>query len=641
MLIKHNEQLKYPAPTLLRYVGGKDMTRFGAYAHGVSIQFKMALPRILGSAAAVMRICRDGEGDRDIPFEFTSQGGIWDTYTLTLDTGTLCPEGQGIFFYEILLLRGLDTLFTSSVDNVEFTLEGRSGRRFMLLVHKAELMPPESFAGGIMYQIFPDRFFRGEGWVRYREDSIINEDWENGVMRYARRRGGPVKNNDFFGGNLWGVAEKLDYLASLGVDIIYLNPIFEAYSNHKYDTSSYDRVDSGFGGEAALIRLIDEAHWRGMKIVLDGVFNHTGDDSIYFDRYGRYGGGAYSDPSSKYKDWYFFSENEQGRRDYASWWGIKIHPKLNVDNESCREYLTGEGGIVEKYLRLGIDGWRLDVADELSDGFLDSLRARVKSVSPEAIIIGEVWENAAEKISYGKRRRYFGGDQLDSVMNYPFRSAVLDYAEYGEAELLARELTEIYASYPKCVSDCLMNILGTHDTERVLTHLGAPEIAKNIDRLSNDEISRLRLGKAELTQARKKLMIASALQYTVYGFPSIYYGDERGMQGHGDPFCRMPMVWSDIRTDRVLLEHYKRLGRMRQNEPIFAHGDFKVTRAEGGYLEFERAEGDECIRVGANMGETAATMKNTMPWYDIYSDMIGTGSITVPPLSFKIVKTER
>ena len=596
MLIK-NSFWEDCLPTVKKEIDGVDVSARGCFAFGECPVFTVEAPRKLGASAVVMRINRDGCEDRDYPFEFVSTDMVRDTYRLTLDTAELCEgDSDGLFYYELLFLRGADTLFTSTENNVSFSLERYSNRRFLLLVYKKGFETPSWFHGSVMYQIFVDRFYRGYGEVGTRDDVIMNEDWESGIPQYVEHQGEPVKNNMFFGGNLWGVAEKLDYLKSLGVGVIYLNPIFKAYSNHKYDTGNYLEIDSMFGGKAAFDNLIKKADECGIKIILDGVFNHTGDNSIYFDKYGEYGGvGAYSNENSEYRNWYSF----MGSRDrYDSWWGIKILPRLNHANEDCRRYFTGDNGVGAEYIKQGIAGWRLDVADELSDSFLDEFCATVKKQSGgEAIIIGEVWENATEKVAYGKRRKYLRGSQLDSVMNYPLRKGIMRFVLDGDAEFLSDVLQSIYSTYPKTVCDSLMNILGTHDTERALTVFGKCD-DETCDEAGSVLASR-RLSGDDREKAVRKMKLATVIQFTVYGVPSVYYGDEAGLEGYRDPFCRMPYPWG--REDGELVELYRMLGKMREeNRNIFAEGEFSVTYVDDAIIAYNRKYQNEEICIVAN-----------------------------------------
>ena len=625
-----------------KFVGNEDISARGALPCGTIINIELTVPRRIGASGAVLRLCRDGERDRDIPLDFCRSDHRADVYCCELDTEKLC-EGQewGLFYYEFLLLRGFETLFTDSLNNCDFSLSEKEGSRFRLLVYEKDFETPESFGKGVMYQIFTDRFFRGESdearAIKVKDGAILNEDWENGIPQFAPYPGAPLKNNMFFGGNLWGVAEKLDYLVSLGVKSIYLCPIFEAYSNHKYDTACYERVDPMFGGDEALDNLIAKAREKGIGIILDGVFNHTGDDSLYFDRYSNFGGrGAYSDPTSPYRDWYIFKDYPDK---YECWWGIDILPKLNHETEACRRYFTAEGGIIEKYIKKGIAGWRLDVADELCDEFLDELRVSAKRASGgEAVIIGEVWENAADKIAYGKRRRYFAGKQLDSVMNYPLKNAIVDFCQWGDAEALYNTLTELYSSYPPAVCNKLMNIIGTHDTERILTVLGRD---MEDDELTQAEKATKRLDKKQRQYAMSLLKIASVLQYTAYGIPSLYYGDELGMEGYGDPFCRMPMPWHEIDEPirAEILAHYRSLGRIRLEEDALCGGAFYVVERGESHLVFVREKGESRLIIVANRGqERQFDVPEGVCYRDLISGVDYIGSVTIPEDSAMILK---
>lgn len=609
-------------PVIKKRINDTDVSARGSFAYGECPELTVEVPRSLGASAVVLRIQKDECADKDYPFSFTSTDGVDDIYTLRMDTAELCDgEEDGLFFYEILFLRGLDTLFTSTHNNVDFELIDHSQNRFSLLVHKKDFATPAWFRGGTMYQIFVDRFYRGDGETGERSDVIINEDWYGGVPQYAEHQGQDVKNNMFFGGNLWGVAEKLDYLKSMGVGIIYLNPIFKAYSNHKYDTGNYFEVDSMFGGNAALDHLIKKANAAGIKIILDGVFNHTGDNSLYFDRYGEYGGvGAYTNEASQYHDWFKFGDT---RDDFESWWGIRILPRLNHESESCRRFFTSENGVGAYYIKKGIAGWRLDVADELSDEFLDEFTESVKGASSgEAVVIGEVWENAAVKIAYGKRRRYLRGAQLDSVMNYPFRKGILEFILNKNASAFADVLKSIYSTYPKTVCDSLMNILGTHDTERVLTVLGKRSV--EACELGGSRLARMRLNEEDRSRAIECLKIAAAIQFTVYGVPSVYYGDEAGVEGYRDPFCRLPYPWG--REEAELIECYRMLGKIRcENRDVLADGEFHIQHAEGALIVYTRRSDNGEICVIANVADRECSYKLGGRWLNLISGEIYDG----------------
>ncbi len=611
------------APRITRICQGKDTTARGAYPYGTHLTLRVEVPRALGASAVVLRLSRDGGEERDLPLEFRSADEGVDTYAVEFCTEELCASDGDLFFYELLFLRGFETLFTDSVDNVEFLLSPHSANRFRLFIYSADFETPAWFREGTMYHIFLDRFCEGKGNVTLRKGAKKDPDWENGIPMFAKKAGDPLANNIFFGGNLWGVIEKLDYLASLGVTVLYLSPIFEAASNHRYDTADYERVDEFLGGDEAFAALVKEAHARGMKIVLDGVFNHTGDDSRYFNAYGNYPTlGAFQSQESPYRNWFNFRESDG----YESWWGIKILPRLNHANDDCRRYFTSQSGIAARWLRLGADGWRLDVADELSDGFLDEFRETVKETSNgDAVIIGEVWENAVEKTAYGTRRRYFCGGQLDSVMNYPFRSALLALLQRGDTEFFVHTLTELYSVYPRPAADALMNLIGTHDTERILTLLGDEGEGEG---LSNDELSKKRLTSAQRARALRLLKIASTLQFTVYGIPSIYYGDEVGMEGYHDPFCRFPYPWG--RENAELLCHYRMLGALRRKHPALRGGSFRFTQHEHGYFVFERERDGDTVTVAVNLGVTPRILPVSGTQIDCLSERVVKNELLLP-----------
>ena len=621
-----------------KYCNGEDVTRKSAFAYGDVLEVFLHVPRTLGESGVVLRGNRDGCGDYDRPMDVYTKTDTDTVYSITLDTKELCcPEQQsGLFYYEFLFLKGFDTMFTESINNVDFYLSRSSGARFRLLIFENTYHTPSWFGKGVMYHIFVDRFCRGQGPVGTRDDAEINPDWENGIPQYAPYPGAPISNNVFFGGNLWGVAEKLDYLESLGVKVIYLSPIFKAYSNHKYDTGDYEHVDPMFGGDDAFKHLLAQARKKGMRVVLDGVFNHTGDDSRYFNRYGKYKElGAYQSPTSPYADWYSFRSYPD---EYDSWWGIPILPRLNHTTESCRKYFTGEQGIARKYVKMGIGGWRLDVADELSNEFLDEFRAAVKDESDgECVVIGEVWENAADKIAYSKRRRYLSGKQLDSVMNYPVRNGILDFIRYRDAEGLYHVLTELYSSYPEEVCHALMNLVGTHDTERIMTMLGSSE--EDLDK-SNDGLAAYRLSAEKRAEAMNLVKIAAALQYTVFGIPSLYYGDELGLEGARDPFCRMPMPWHDV-DDPVraeLLAYYQKLGEMRTTHPALDGGSFEFLYHDESCIAFaRRAEGREIV-VAASRHEQTVTLPIKGEFEDLLCGTRGSGALRIEPDSVLILE---
>ncbi|MBE6679159.1 MAG: glycoside hydrolase family 13 protein [Ruminococcaceae bacterium] len=616
---------------IVKTVDGKDVSFSSSFAVSVTPKITLRIPRALNIVEPSLVICKDGQRDKTVLPTYDGENLGSDIFTFTLDLKKLCEEeDDGLFYYEFRFAQNGKTLYTSSINNVDFNLSEHPARRFILLVYEDGFKTPENYYGTTMYHIFVDRFAKSEKKLPLRADAILREDWDTGIPEFAPYPGAPLKNNQFFGGSLWGIIEKLDYLESLSVNCLYLSPIFKAYSNHKYDTGNYLEIDEMFGGQEAFNALLSECKKRGIKVILDGVFNHTGDDSIYFNRYGKYPSvGAYQSEKSPYAEWYHFLRFPNK---YDSWWGIEILPRLNHSSRECRNYFVGKNGVCENYINKGINGWRLDVADELSDVFLDSLRDVVKAANPDAIVIGEVWENAAEKVAYGTRRRYLRGKQLDSVMNYPTKNAIINFIKSGDCAMLYNTVTELYSCYPKAVCDCLMNLLGTHDTERIMTAL----VGRSAEGLSNEELSKMRMSPDEKSRGIAMLKMASAIQYTLYGFPSVFYGDEAGMEGYRDPFCRMPYPWG--RECKELVEHYKALGKIRKEHSAYAGGDFKVVSHDGGLFAFVRGNDKEKILTVCSRVSFPVKYEIDGKWRDAISGETGEGAIMLAPDTFRILE---
>ena len=334
------------------------------------------------------------------------------------------------------------------------------------------------------------------------------------------------------------------------------------------------------GDEKALSSLCKSAEKVGISVILDGVFSHTGDDSIYFNKHNRYQSiGAYNSEQSEYFSWFKF---EHYPHKYSSWWGIETLPETNEDDWSFKDFITGQDGVLRHYIRCGIKGWRLDVADELPDGFLCAIRSAIKQEDKDAFLLGEVWEDASNKNSYGARRKFLQGHQLDSVMNYPFANAIVDFIKNSRAENLNELVLTILENYPKCSIDVLMNHIGTHDTARILTVLSDKFVASS----DREWQSGQSLSFEDYTTAVKRLKLAAVIQYTLPGVPSLYYGDEAGMQGYSDPFCRATYPWGN--EDTELLEFYRQLGLARNQSEAFKEGDYIPIMASGDFLAFQR-----------------------------------------------------
>ena len=557
-----------------------------AFRRGEAVSYTLRVPRVFCADSAVMALYRDSDmSDRDIQAKIVDDIPGFDSFCVTLDTSEL----EGLYYFTF----GIDCVYGRLWMNTDgsFTPDRAAASRTQLTVFAADFHTPDRFKGGMIYQIFPDRFARSGRVTEIPPRRILNPDWENGIPQFAEVPGGEVANDMFFGGDLWGIADKLDYIRSLGVDTLYLCPIFEAASNHRYDTGDYLKVDKLLGGEEALEHLLSELKKRGMKLILDGVFNHTGADSRYFNKFGHYkGAGAYNSKHSKFYKWYTFEDYPD---EYRCWWGVKILPAVKSAEPSYRDFICGENGVIRHYLKMGIDGWRLDVADELSDEFLDELRDAAKSESPDSLILGEVWEDASNKVAYDHRRRYFQGAQLDSVMNYPLKEGIIDFLLTCDKTRLESVALNVARHYPREVSDVLMNLLGTHDTERILSVLADIGIAEK----SNRELSEFRLSESKRHEAVERLKLAWVLVCAFPGIPCIYYGDEAGMEGGRDPFNRMPFTTEEPELTRF----YRRIGGIRASESVFAKGGLEfIETGDKGQLLFTRSDG-YTIAVAANL----------------------------------------
>ncbi len=602
MYIPYNSRLEY------------HKSIFGAVKTGQTVTFRIILPRDFCCHAAKLVIkkaedtqysyinmqwdCMEGVGEEWWKIDFTAEDAALYKYHFEYDTSW----GTSRIYH---------------VGNGLAAIKGE-GDDWQLTVYDKNFHTPEWLKGGIIYQIFPDRFaFSGTKKQNVPSDRVLRTD-RDGDPYWIPTAEGKVLNNDYFGGDLKGIEQKLGYLKSLGVTCIYLNPIFEAQSNHRYDTADYEKIDPMLGTERDFKSLCQSAEKLGIKIMLDGVFSHTGDDSKYFNRYSRYDSvGAYQSENSPYYNWYKFNKWPD---DYESWWGIKILPEVNEDNPDFIEYITGKNGIARKWLRLGASGWRLDVADELPDEFLDEFRKAVKEEKNDCLVLGEVWEDASNKLSYGKLRRYLLGEQLDSVMNYPFAGAVIDFIRDANAELFASRVMSIVENYPKEVLDVLMNHISTHDTMRAITALAGESCAYRDRRWQSTHS----LDEKEYRYGMKLLMAASAMQFALPGVPTIYYGDEAGMQGYKDPFNRRCYPWG--KENEELVEWYKKLGEIRSKNSVFKDGKFEILSAVAGCVAFSRKNDDEAILVISSSNPHPITYYVKSEWCDAY-DLLGNGRV--------------
>lgn len=544
------------------------------------------MPRDMGVRGVYLVVGIDGGDKHYISLDWKSTDGItewWGTeYTFI---------NKGLYFYhfEYDTDWGRGRIFHHSEGKGHFAQDGNEWQQ---TVYSPDFKTPDSFKGGVMYQIFPDRFyFSGEKKKNVPKDRDFHTDVRD-IPDWDENKKFKRWNADFFGGDLKGIEEKLPYIKTLGVTCIYLNPIFEAHSNHRYDTADYMTIDPLLGTYEDFVSLCKSAKENGINIILDGVFSHTGADSLYFNMYNRYSSnGAYNSQSSPYISWYNF---KSWRDDYDSWWGFKTLPETNENDEGFSSFIAGEGGVIDKWMQAGAYGFRLDVADELPDSFIVKLRRAVKRNNPNGLLLGEVWEDASNKISYGGRREYFLGDELDSVMNYPFRQAIIDFIKTANAEGFMDSIMTVCENYPAPALHCLMNHLGTHDTERIFSVLGGVS-GEGLDREAQ---LRTKLTQEQYEKAAVLIKQAVILQYTLPGVPSLYYGDELYTEGLKDPFNRTFFPWDKERGELYnLLCH---LGEIRNRFNCFKKGAFVPVSAAMGCVCYARVSATDKILVIAN-----------------------------------------
>ncbi|MCL2002985.1 MAG: glycoside hydrolase family 13 protein [Oscillospiraceae bacterium] len=601
-------------------------TPFGAVKAGEAVTFTLTPPR----AAAWLRafLCvKDEFGGQYTEYALAWSGlrGACDMYRVRLDTEGLLGPVWYWFRFEGLGGRA-GYCGNPGLADGECALTQETPLPWQLTVTLPDPLPvPGWFGRGVTYHIFPDRFHKGKAKTPALKnmpgDRTLHKDWFD-CPDFRPDDKGEVRNRDFFGGNLVGVREKLPYIQKLGVKTIYFSPIFEAASNHRYDTASYARVDPLFGTEEEFSALCAEASALDIRVILDGVFNHTGYNSEYFNGAGFYKTtGASQSKKSPYYDWY----NWQRWPDkYDSWWGIYTLPQVNESHPSYMDYIVRDGdSVVRRWLRAGASGWRLDVADELPGPFIEELTKAARSEKEDAVVIGEVWEDASNKIAYDVRRRYLLGRELDGVMNYPLRDSLIGFILGGDAGLFKEAMETLRENYPRDIYYNLMNALGTHDTPRILTVLGA----------TPEEWAQPKEGRAETALpperralALRRLKLAAAVLFTFPGSPTVYYGDEAGLEGFEDPFNRRGYPWG--REDKDLLKWYAKLGKIRNASEALQSGDIRYLYAEGGLLVYDRAAGKERVTVCVNRSEEPAV------W------TVGNTSVPLQPIGVKILRQD-
>ena len=599
-------------------------TPFGAVRAGEKIKIVFPVTHSVW-VESVKMIIRKGENEWERVLSFCGDDGNITYFSTEF---TLAEWGVYYYRFEVFAVGG-------GVDKVG---AGENGDamcgdvlpEWQITVFDKDFVVPDTIRGGVIYHIFADRFAHAGEWVQPRYGYL--KKWDEKVT--VKEPDGSYRANDFYGGNFKGIVEKLDYIASLGVTEIYLSPIFEASSNHRYDTGDYLHIDPMLGTEEDFRTLIGEAKKRGIGVILDGVFNHSGADSVYFNQLGHYDSvGAYQSWDSPYHDWYYF---DNFPNEYHSWWGCKVVPTLNKSAQGYRNLVFGEGGVIDKWTHFGIDGWRLDVVDELPTDFVDELRVAIKRADKNAVVIGEVWEDASTKVSYGTLRPYLTKGELDGVMNYPFKEAILSFCTYGGARAFGTKVMRIFENYPLDVLNSSMTLIGTHDTVRAINALSGVDVGYT----SKEQRLDMVLSEEAYALAKKRLKIASLLQFLLPGVPSVYYGDEAGLQGYEDPMNRAPFPWG--KEDEELLSHYRFLGGLRKKYKEILLGGMDV-KEQGELLILHRFKDNKDLFAVVNptFENRVLTCRKSRAARDVIGgNILRTGAVVeVKALDFLLLET--
>ncbi len=598
-----------------------DNTPQGSVIEGSPVRYELKIEKSYALELKEVNICFScGEKAFKLKLKKATSTEQYARYTITY---SFAQRGEYKYYFEISEKNG----------NIYFLEQGnylnaKSCNNITCpYIQQVTIKQPEAenFYGGIMYHIFVDRFCSENPQEKDYAGKVLRKDWGGEVNSYIGQR--EIPNNEFYGGNFKGIISKLDYLKDLGVTTIYLSPICKAASNHKYDTGDYLTIAEEFGGEEDFRLLIEKSAEKNIGIIIDGVFNHTGSNSLYFNQQGTYNEvGACQSQNSPYFYWYNFINYPNT---YDCWWGVKILPQIKKDSLPFQNFVCDK--VLPKYFNMGIQGMRFDVIDELNASFTTRIGQTIRTIKPDAVLIGEVWEDASTKVAYGEAKKYFEEGKLNSVMNYPVKDGIIDYCLRGDENALTNAIRNIKTHYPKQVQNCLMNIIGTHDTMRILSVLGRGENIRESSYGKKDTILTLE----QFNKGVKLLKIASLLQFTVQGVPCIYYGDEAGLCGDGDPFNRKCFPWDNINSE--IHSWYKLLGKMRQN-PVFKQGDINILYHSNGVVVYERIDEGNRVLVLINNGEFPYEAEIDHLMLDIVSHEYVKGDIILQPQEFIILE---
>lgn len=556
--------------------------------NGNFFELKLTIPSSYGWLKDIYFIIRENNENKMYSLEFEKEENSKSTFK-----GKIFLPTKALYNY-FLSFKANEKIYNITRDHVKSDFDLSDS--FKLSVN---FDVPDWAQGATMYQIFVDRFARGsKEEMKPMPRRHIHQSWEEEMQIGPDNEG--IWNNDFYGGDLKGIIQKLDYIQALGVDILYLCPIVFSQSTHRYDASDFEEIDPYAGTKEDLKELCKEAHKRGMHIILDAVFDHTGNDSKYYNEYNSFNTiGAYQSLDSPYAPFYRFKKDEKGsiifkngRPQQDFWWGQKNMPQCDCSSKEWQEYITGKDGIIDQWMALGIDGLRLDVADELSDEFIELIRKAVKRNKKDGFIIGEVWESPMRK----NRGFISSGKGMDSVMSYNFISSLIKYFRYADTEDLKNKIMEMQYEYPTETMLSAMNFTSTHDITRGINlwdnnlfDLNG-EWPWNLINSDHKQCQNYQLA-GNLDNATKIYM---AYVFALTFFPgtlSIFAGDEVGVEGLGNLNNRKPFPWNNINEE--LLGFFQEIGQIRKQEQFLKTAELQVKEITPEYFSYERLSDED------------------------------------------------
>ncbi len=538
---------------------------FGAAPTEAVVMLRLQAQDTARIQKVVVRLWQSHVGESLVPMTWDEESKAF-AVDLTMPT-----EGCLLWYYFIISGDGYTLYYGNNTEQLggEGMTYDHEPPSYQITVYDKKTKTPDWFKHAIVYQIFPDRFYRstqGHSRLIGKKGAVIHSDWDD-APAYWKAENGDIVYYDFFGGNIVGIQAKLPYLKDLGITAIYLNPVFESVSNHRYDTGDYHRIDPFLGTNEEFAAFCQTAKKMGIAVILDGVFSHTGADSIYFNRFHRYDSvGAYESQDSPYYPWFRFKTYPD---EYESWWGVSDLPNVEETEPSYMDFIIHRKNSVLKYwMKQGISGWRLDVIDELPVPFLRDFYQTLKEENPDAVLIGEVWEDASNKISYNEQREYLCGHDIDSAMNYALRTIAVNFLlGHTDAARMQRELMHLIENYPAEHWYAMLNLISSHDIERILTVMIPEEVSEAI--------------------GKKRVAVLTAWQMTMPGAPCIYYGDEVGVTGGKDPDNRRTYPWGH--EDKELLKWTKQCTQLRHEHDALQTGRFIPVYAEDTVFAYVRS----------------------------------------------------